>query len=169
MSVTGSNSSQPINPDKPEISFLPKDYKVKNRNLDDPVVISAQVGEPLVKKVLTDLRSSTDVLFYSTFQKMKLSDKALQPSTGELVGFSGERVPIRGYIWLQTTLENYPDYKTMDIQYLVVDCKSPYNIILGRPSLNAFNAIISTVHLCVKFLLQDNKVVTIHEDQREAR
>ncbi|XP_016191759.1 uncharacterized protein LOC107632606 [Arachis ipaensis] len=124
-SVTGSTSSQPINPHKSEISFLPKDYKVINHNLDDPVVISSQVGEPLVKKILMDPRSSADVLFYSTFQKMKLSDKALQPSSGKLVGFSSEQVPIRGYIWLQTTLGNYPDCNTIDIQYLVVDCKSP--------------------------------------------
>ncbi|XP_072052126.1 uncharacterized protein [Arachis hypogaea] len=66
-------------------------------------------------------------------------------------------------------LRDYPNSRTLEIQYLVVDCKSPYNIILGRPSLNAFNAIVSTVHLCVKFLSQDNKVVTIHGDQKEAR
>ncbi|XP_072062299.1 uncharacterized protein [Arachis hypogaea] len=152
MTVTGSASPQPINPDKPEISFLPKDYKATDCNLDNPVVISAQVEEPLVKKVLMDPGSSVDVLFYSTFQKIKLSDKAIQLSSRELVGFAGEQVPIRGYIWLQTTLGNYLDYKTVDIQHLVVDCRSPYNIILGRPSLNEFNAIISTVHLCVKFL-----------------
>ncbi|XP_072062012.1 uncharacterized protein [Arachis hypogaea] len=159
----------PINKDKPEISFVPKDYKATDWKLDDPVVITAQVGEPLVKKILMDLGSSADVLFYSTFQKMKLSDKILQPSSGDLEGFSGERVSIRGYIWLQTTFEEYPNSKTLEIQYLVVDCKSPYNIILGRPSLNVFNAIVSTVHLCVKFLSQDNKVVTIHRDQKEAR
>ncbi|XP_052111673.1 uncharacterized protein LOC127743059 [Arachis duranensis] len=169
MTMTKSTPSQPINSDKPEISFVPKDDKATDRNLDDPIVITAQVGEPLVKKILMDPGSSTDVLFYSTFQKMKLSDKSLQPSSGELVGFSGERVSIRGYIWLQTTFGEYTDNKTIDIQYLVVDCKSPYNIILGRPSLNAFNAIVSTVHLCVKFLSQDNKVVTIHGDQKEAR
>ncbi|XP_016185604.1 uncharacterized protein LOC107627269 [Arachis ipaensis] len=116
-----------------------------------------------------DPGSSADVLFYSIYQNMKLSDKALQPSIGELVDFSGERVPIRGYIWLQTSLGNYPDCKTLDIQYLVVDYKSPYNIILGRPSLNAFHAIVLTIHLCVKFFSQDNKVVTIDANQKEAR
>ncbi|XP_016198995.1 uncharacterized protein LOC107639951 [Arachis ipaensis] len=169
MTMTGSTSSQPVNKDKPEILFLPKDYKATDCNLDDPVVITAQVEEPLVKKILMDPGSSANLLFYSTFQKMKLSDKALQPSLGELVGFSGERVSIRGYIWLQTKFGDYPNSKTIDIQYLVVDCKSPYNIILGIPSLNAFNAIISTVYLCVKFLSQDNKVVTMHGDQKEAR
>ncbi|XP_072094117.1 uncharacterized protein [Arachis hypogaea] len=149
--MTGSTSSQPVNQDKPEISFLPKDYKAADHNLDDPVVITVQVEEPLVKKILMDPGSSADVLFYSIFQKMKLSDKTFQPSSRELVGFSGERVSIRGYIWLQTTFGNYLNSKTIDIQYLIVDCKNPYNIILGKPSLNAFNAIVSTVHLCASF------------------
>ncbi|XP_072078047.1 uncharacterized protein [Arachis hypogaea] len=162
--MTESTTSQPVDKDRPKISFIPKDYKANDRNLDDLIVITAQVGEPLVKKIIMDPGSSADVLFYSTFQKMKLSDKNLQPSSGELVGFSGERVSIRGYIWLQTTFGEYPNSKTVDIQYLIVDCRSPYNIILGRPTLNAFNAIVSTVHLCVKFLSQDNKVITIHRD-----
>ncbi|XP_072064486.1 uncharacterized protein [Arachis hypogaea] len=84
MTMTESTPSQPINRDKPEISFIPKDYKANDQNLDDPVVIKAQVGEPLVKKILMDPGSSVDVLFYSTFQKMKLSNKNLQPSSGEL-------------------------------------------------------------------------------------
>ncbi|XP_025652729.1 uncharacterized protein [Arachis hypogaea] len=135
--ISGGFAGGGFDKDRPEISFVPKDYKANDRNLDDPVVITAQVGEPLVKKILMDPGSSADVLFYSTFQKMKLNDKNLQPYSRELVGFS--------------------------------DCRSPYNIILGRPSLNAFNAIVSTVHLCVKFLSQDNKVITIHGDQKDAR
>ncbi|XP_072090637.1 uncharacterized protein [Arachis hypogaea] len=127
------------------------------------------MGELIVKKVLLNPGSSVDVLFYSTFKKMQLSDKSLQPSGGELAGFSGERVPISGYVWLRTTLGEFPNSKTLDIQFLVVDCVSPYNIILGRPSLNSFGAIVSTIHLCVKFFLQDDKITTVHADHKEAR
>ncbi|XP_057739694.1 uncharacterized protein LOC130956702 [Arachis stenosperma] len=100
---------------------------------------------------------------------MKLSNNILQPYLGDLVGFSGERVPVLGSVWLQTTLGEQPLYKTQDIQYLVVDCFSPYNVILGRPFLNRFAAIVSTVHLCVKFPVQDNVVATVHGDLQEAR
>ncbi|XP_057755334.1 uncharacterized protein LOC130974472 [Arachis stenosperma] len=100
---------------------------------------------------------------------MNLSEKLMQPSSGELVGFSGERVPIKGYIWLRTTMGNDPLSRTLDIQYLIVDCPSPYNIILGRPALNMFRAVISTYHLCVKFQAQGGKIVTIHSDRQQAR
>ncbi|XP_072066796.1 uncharacterized protein [Arachis hypogaea] len=150
------------------MTFTQADFKSNIQNLDDSVVITIQLGDLLVKKVLLDPGSSADVLFYSTFQKMKLSDNNLQPTGGDLVGFSGERVPILGLVWLRITLGEYPLSKTYDIQYLVVDCFSPYNLILGRPFLNKFGAIVSTVHLCVKFSVQDEHIVTIHGDHKEA-
>ncbi|XP_072060157.1 uncharacterized protein [Arachis hypogaea] len=100
---------------------------------------------------------------------MNLSEKLMQPSSGELVGFFGERVPIKGYIWLRTTIGDHPLSRTIDIQYLIVDCPSPYNIILGRPALNMFRAVISTFHLCVKFQAQGGKIATIHSDHQQAR
>nr|XP_025662040.1 uncharacterized protein LOC112757701 [Arachis hypogaea] len=151
------------------ISFNQSDFRSTSPNLDDPVVISIQVGELLVRKILLDPGSSTDVLFYSTFKKMKLSEKLIQPSSGELIGFSGERVPIMGHIWLRTTMGEIPMSKSIDIQYLIVDCYSPYNIIIGRPALNIFKAVVSTLHLCVKFPVQENKVATVYADHQKAR
>ncbi|XP_015970612.1 uncharacterized protein LOC107494090 [Arachis duranensis] len=155
------NNPQPVQ-EISEMTFCPADFSCTDTNLDDPVVISIQLGDLIVRKVLLDPGSSTDVLFFTTFEKMKLSTNILQPSVGDLVGFSGERIPVMGSVWLQTTLGEQPLSKTHDIQYLVVDYFSPYNLILGRPFLNRFTAIVSTVHLCVKFPMQDNIVATVH-------
>ncbi|XP_057745307.1 uncharacterized protein LOC130963177 [Arachis stenosperma] len=162
------HNSAPI-PDIPELTFRPTDFNCRHTNYDDPVVVSIQLGDLIVRKALLDPGSSADVLFFATFQKMKLSTNILQPYSGDLVGFSGERVPVLGSAWLQTTLGKQLLSRTQDIQYLVVDCFSPYNVILGRPFLNRFAAIVSTYHLCVKFPVQDNIVTTIHGDLQEAR
>ncbi|XP_072062188.1 uncharacterized protein [Arachis hypogaea] len=151
------------------ITFSQEDICSAAPNLDDPVVISIQTGELLVRKVILDSGSSADVLFYSTFLKMKLSEKLMQPSSGELVGFSGERVPIKGYIWLKTMMGEGSLSRTIDMQYLVVDCPSPYNIILGRPALNMFRAVVSTFYLCVKFQAQDGRIATLHSNRQQAR
>ncbi|KZT76723.1 hypothetical protein F511_46252 [Dorcoceras hygrometricum] len=37
------------------------------------------------------------------------------------------------------------------IKFLVVNSSSAYNVILGRPSLNAFQAVASTYHMKLKF------------------
>ncbi|XP_057745745.1 uncharacterized protein LOC130963660 [Arachis stenosperma] len=112
------NNPQPML-EIPEMTFCPTDFNCKDTNLDDPVVISLQLGDLIVRKVLLDPGSSADVLFFTTFEKMKLSTNILQPSAGDLVGFSGERVPVMGSVWLQTTLGEQPLSKTHDIQYLV--------------------------------------------------
>ncbi|XP_072052251.1 uncharacterized protein [Arachis hypogaea] len=86
------------------MTFRPADFSCTDTNLDDPVVVSIQLGDLIVRKVLLDPGSNADVLFFTTFEKMKLSTNILQPSVGDLVGFSGERVPVLGSVWLQTTL-----------------------------------------------------------------
>ncbi|RYR53228.1 hypothetical protein Ahy_A06g028241 [Arachis hypogaea] len=73
------------------------------------------VGELLVRKVLLDLGSSAGVLFYSTYQKVNLNNKALQPSTNKFVGFIGELAP---NTWLCLAIKNS---RRPYIQYLVVD------------------------------------------------
>lgn len=153
-----------IKPRIPNISFKQLDCLTNSDNLDDLVVISIQAGDLLVKKALLDPGSSADVLFYSTFKRMKLSERTLLPSSGELIGFSRERVSILGSIWLKMTLGEHPMSKTKDVQFLVVGCISPYNIILGRPFLNSFGAIVSTLHLCIKFQVQEDQIATIHSD-----
>ncbi|XP_072054745.1 uncharacterized protein [Arachis hypogaea] len=169
LAVTDAPNNPQLTTNVPEETFRSADLNGVDSNLDDPIVISIQLGDLIVRKVLLDPGSSADVLFFTTFEKMKLSNNILQQYLGDLVGFSGERVPVLGSVWLQTTLGEQPLYKTQDIQYLVVDCFSPYNVILSRPFLNRFAAIVSTVHLCVKFPAQDNVVATVHGDLQEAR
>ncbi|XP_015934202.1 uncharacterized protein LOC107460361 [Arachis duranensis] len=169
MAIDGSRQRTQTSATAAQITFGASDLKSQCPNLKDLVVILIQMGELTVKKVLLDPGSSADVLFYSTFKKMQVNDKALQPRLGELVGFSGEKVPVSGYVWLRTTLGESPNSKTLDIQFLVVDCANPYNVILGRPSFNSFRVIISTIHVCVKFLVQDNVITTVHADLKEAR
>jgi len=53
---------------------------------NDPVVIS--VGRR-VHRVLVDQGSSTDVMFWSTFNKLQLSPDLLRPYIGCLYGFTG--------------------------------------------------------------------------------
>ncbi|XP_015959189.1 uncharacterized protein LOC107483087 [Arachis duranensis] len=169
LAIEGTTYSKKRNTQNMLITFSQSDLNLTSPNLDDPVVISIQTREMLVRKVLLDPGSNTDVLFYSTFKKMKLCEKAMQPSSGELVEFFGERVPILGHKWLKTTMEESPLSRTIDIQYLIVDCYSPYNMIMGMPTLNAFRIVVSTLHLYVKFPMQENRIATVHADHQEAR
>ena len=68
-----------------------------------------------------------------------------------LIGFGGTRVHPLGVVTLPVTIGDYPQQITKDVTFLVVDCSSAYNIILGRPTLNFWKAVTSTYHLMIKF------------------
>ena len=68
-----------------------------------------------------------------------------------MVGFVGMRIlPLRA-ITLSVTIGDYPQQITQNMTFLVVDCSSAYNGIIGRPTLNSWKAATSTYHLMIKF------------------
>ncbi|GFY84264.1 hypothetical protein Acr_03g0010380 [Actinidia rufa] len=68
-----------------------------------------------------------------------------------LVGFGGNTTHPLGWINLPITLGTEPHQTTVWQDFVVVDCPSPYNAILGRPTLGGIKAITSTYHLKMKF------------------
>lgn len=44
-----------------------------------------------------------------------------------------------------------PSQVTKVVEFLVVDCPSAYNAIIGRPTLNKMKAITFTYHLLMRF------------------
>ena len=56
-----------------------------------------------------------------------------------------------GAVTLLVTVSDYPQQITKDVTFLVVDCSSAYNVILGCPTLNSWKAITLTYHLLIKF------------------
>ena len=103
------------------------------------------------RRVLVDNRSSVDVMYTTAFQQMKLDPKRLRPFGSLLVSFSGDCVYPKGIISLQIIVGTYLAQVTREVDFLIADCPSSYNVILGRPTLNRFKAATSTYYLKVKF------------------
>ena len=99
---------------------------------------------------------------------MKLDKKWIKPFTSPLVSFTGDRIVFRGIVTLTVITRTYPAQVTKEIDFLIVDCPSTYNIILGRPALNTLRAMTSTYHLKVKFPIA-YRVGEIKGDQVLAR
>ncbi|WOL20054.1 hypothetical protein Cni_G28856 [Canna indica] len=148
----------------PVISFYESDFQGIDNNLHDPVVIFVIVEKFIIGKVLVDQGSSVDILPHSTFRKMQLTEVSLHPYNGDLVGFSGGLVNIRGSMWMRTTFDSPPKAKMINVQYLVIDFPNPYHMTLGQPSLNNLGAIISTPQMVLKFPISETEVGVLHAD-----
>ena len=66
------------------------------------------------------------------------------------------------------TLVDPPCQATTAVRFLIVDAPSAYNMLLGRPSLNAIKAIPSAYHMMIKFPTTSG-VGMVRGDQRVAR
>ena len=150
------------------ITFSDSDMEGYQHPHDDPLVIRVVVANKAIHRVLVDNGSSTDIIFASAFKKMGIGRDKLEPVNTHLRGFSRERVLPLGSIQLALTLRDPPCQATTTVRFLVVDAPSAYNVLLGRPSLNAIRAIPSAYHMVVKFPTM-NGVGTVRGDQRVAR
>ena len=135
---------------------------------DDPLVIRAIVANKTIHQVLVDNGSSADIIFASAFDRMGIRREKLEPVNTHLRGFSGEKVLPLGSIQLVLTLGDPPCQATTAVKFLIVDAPSAYNMLLGRPSLNAIKAIPFAYHMMIKFPTTGG-VGMVRGDQRVAR
>ncbi|XP_023928699.1 uncharacterized protein LOC112040039 [Quercus suber] len=154
--------------DKPDIVFSERDSRGIRQPHDNPLVIMLRVEEFNIHQVLIDNGSSADIIYLPAFQQMKLDKKRIRPFTSPLVSFLGDRIVPKGIVTLTIIARTYPAQVTKEIDFLIVDCPSTYNINLGRPTLNRLRATMSIYYLKVKFPTAHG-VGEIREDQVLAR
>ncbi|GFY92627.1 arginase [Actinidia rufa] len=152
------NLSSSFVADQTPITFSNDDLRGLHLPHDDALVVSAVIANFNVQRILIDNGSSADILFISAFEKMKIGLDKLHPFHTPLIGFGGNTTHPLGWINLPITLGTEPHHTTVWQDFIVVDCPSPYNAILGRPTLGGIKAITSTYHLKSDILGIDPKI-----------
>ena len=122
--------------DDPAIMFTDKDVGRIHHPHDDAIVITLLIADYTTRRVLMDNGSSADILYYPAFQQMRLGRDQLRPVCSPLVGFRGMKIQHVGTITLPVVVGSYPQQIAKEVNFLVVDCSSSYNAIIGRPTLN---------------------------------
>uniref|UniRef100_A0A2N9ICY4 Uncharacterized protein n=1 Tax=Fagus sylvatica TaxID=28930 RepID=A0A2N9ICY4_FAGSY len=136
----------------------------KSLKMDDQV-ISFRF---LTRRVLVDNGSSADIIYLPAYQQMKIDKERLKPIDIPLVGFTGDKVKPLGVVSLVIEAGTYPRQVRTSVEFLVVDCPSAYNVIIGRPTLNKLRAVTSTYHLLVRFPTEHG-IGELKGDQATAR
>ncbi|KAL5540991.1 hypothetical protein UlMin_042564 [Ulmus minor] len=134
----------------------------------DAIVVTLRITGQKVFRILVDNGSSADILFKSTFNKMNLVGVKIEPTTSSLSGFTGDSISSEGILNLPVELGSSPCQHIQAVDFVLVDCPSPYNAIIGRPTLNKIRAVTSTYHLLVKFPTVGG-IGILRGDQTESR
>ncbi|KAL2244073.1 UNVERIFIED_CONTAM: hypothetical protein Sindi_0525300 [Sesamum indicum] len=154
--------------DEEAISFNSSDRLEDGGEQNDPMTVKLDIANFTVHKVLIDSGSSADIIFKNVVDRMGLENARLEPVKTPLVGFGGSEVASLGTIELPVSMGEEPKRKTLMVKFLVVDTPFTYNVILGRPGLNSFRAVISTYHMKMKFPTEYG-IDEVSCDQKEAR
>ncbi|GAA0174454.1 hypothetical protein LIER_27842 [Lithospermum erythrorhizon] len=102
--------------------------------------------------MLVDTGSLVDILYVSTFDKLHLPRSLIQPLHTPLMEFTGHSINAMEVVVMDFTVGADTKVTTIRAQFTVVDIEDhSCNGLIGWPILTALRAIVSPVHLKMKF------------------
>jgi hypothetical protein len=109
-------------------------------------------------------------MYTRLFKTLQLTEKNLSPYVGnELYGFNGSSTQPWGYVKLLVTFDEKEAKEIIKIPFLVIDCPSLYNCIIGRTGLAQLGAACSAAHLKLKYHAKDGIIASLNGDIKAAR
>ncbi|XP_074346156.1 uncharacterized protein LOC141684919 [Apium graveolens] len=124
------------------------DFEGLNPDHNQALVVTLDVADNEVKRILVDNGSSANIVFEHTLNRMELDHLRMDPCLEDpFYGFGNTMIPIRRVIYLPITFGTAPQHVSHVMKFYVISAASSYNIILGRPTITKLRAIPSTIHL----------------------
>jgi hypothetical protein len=109
-------------------------------------------------------------MYTSLFKTLQLTKKNLSRYVGnELYGFNGSSTQPWGYVEKMVTFGEKEAKKTIKIPFMVIDCPSLYNCIIGRTGLAQMGVACSTSHLKLKYHAKEGVIASLNGNIEAAR
>ncbi|XP_072054262.1 uncharacterized protein [Arachis hypogaea] len=152
----------------PSISFGPEDQWFSDAPENPPMVITARVGTDLIKRILVDTGADSNIMFRNVFDALGLKDTDLTTHQHGVIGLGDHFIKPDGVISLPISVGQVQGRRSAMAEFVILRDSTAYNIILGRKTINDFEAIINTKLLVMKFVTDDGSIGTIRGDLETA-
>jgi hypothetical protein len=149
------------------LTFDARDVDLRSAPHVDAMVINCRVAGWDLHKVLVDNDSQADIIFLHAFDRMGISHNLLKPADNPLYSFGGKGTFPVGKIELPLSFGVAPKARSEQVTFDIVDMVYPYNAIMGRGSINKFEAAIHELYLCMQ-IPGPQSVITVYDDQQTA-
>jgi hypothetical protein len=118
--------------------------------------------------MVPDTGSAANIIFAKAFTQMQEPEDKIHEATHPLCGFGGRQIVALGKMTMSDTFGYVHNTRSEQVVFDVVDMEYPYNAIIGRGTLNAFEAILHPTYLCMK-ITSEQGPITVHGSQEAAR
>jgi hypothetical protein len=150
------------------LTFDARDVDLRSAPHADAMVITCRVAGWDLHKVLADNGSQADIIFLHAFDRMGISHNLLKPADNPLYGFEGNGTFPVDKIELPLSFGTTPNARSEQVTFDIVDMVYPYNAIMGRGSINKFEAAIHGLYLCMK-VPGPQGVINVYDDKQTVR
>jgi len=155
---------------RPPLTFYDSELPGRAANSAIPLLVRASMANTDFRRVLVDTGASYIIMYTSLLKTLQLTEKNLSPYVGsELYGFNSSSKQPWSYIQLLVTFGEGEAKKTITVPFLVIDCPSLYNCIIGRTRLAQLGAACSTAHLKLKYHAKDGIIASLNRDIKAAK
>nr|GEX50909.1 hypothetical protein [Tanacetum cinerariifolium] len=121
---------------------------------EGPMIIEAEMGGHFVHRMYIDGGSSLEVLYEHCFNRFHPEVRShMIPATSSLVRFSGKIIWPLGQISIFVKIGDGEHSTSAWMNFMVVRSPSPYNGKIKRPKVRRIQAVPSTDHEMLKFLM----------------
>ncbi|GKF60789.1 hypothetical protein Tco_0177575, partial [Tanacetum coccineum] len=109
---------------------------------DGPIILEGIVEGNRVRRILVDGGSSSEIMYEHCFINLDNNVQSrLRRCKAPIIGFSGETYHPLGLISLRVTMGKEGRSKTVLMEFAIIKCYSPYNIIIGRTGMRSLEAV----------------------------
>ncbi|XP_072090416.1 uncharacterized protein [Arachis hypogaea] len=124
------------------------------------MVIIARVGTRLVKQILVDTGSDSNIMFRNVLDALGIRDTDLKTHQHGVVGLGDNFIKPDGLISLPVSIRSGREKRSIMAEFVVLRDSTAYNIIIGRGTINELVVIIYKV-LVMKFVSDNGTIGSI--------
>ncbi|PIN26241.1 hypothetical protein CDL12_01008 [Handroanthus impetiginosus] len=143
------------------ISFTDEDLLLGSKPHNRPLFVSRFMQEQKVNCILIDGGSAVNIMPKSTMKRLGILAKDLSRSRLTIQGFNQDGQKAIGMIRLDLMIG---ELKASTL-FHVIDARTSYHLLLGRPWLHENGVIPSTLHQCFKYV-KEGVIVKVGADTK---
>ena len=121
--------------------FTERDFELVKIPHVDQLVIKLKISDSMVSIVLVDGGSSSNIILWETFRRIRINESLIWPTHRPLPSFNNLEVKSVGTI----TLPIYTTERVVMITFMLVNTSSLMNVIMGRHWIHVVKGVMSTL------------------------